>query len=49
VIYSGPITLERDVRVTLRARNPEKRQIGGPPASTPWSSPVSANFTITRR
>ena len=43
VIYSGPITLERDTRVTMRARNPEKRQIGGPPASTPWSSPVSVN------
>ena len=49
VIYSGPITLERDARVTTRARNPKRRQIGGPPASTPWSSPVSANFTITRR
>jgi hypothetical protein len=49
VIYSGPITLERDARVTVRARNPETRQIGGPPVSTPWSSPVSANFTITRR
>ena len=49
VIYSGPITLERDARVTTRGRNPEKRQIGGPPASTPWSSPVSADFTITPR
>jgi hypothetical protein len=49
VIYSGPITLERDARVTTRARNPKRRQIGGPPASSPWSSPVSANFTITRR
>lgn len=49
VVYSGPITLERDARVTVRARNPEKRQMGGPPASTPWSSPVFANFTITRR
>jgi hypothetical protein len=49
VIYTGPITLERDSRVMIRARNPDKRQMGGPPVSTPWSSPVSANFTITSR
>ncbi|MDB6037072.1 MAG: Por secretion system C-terminal sorting protein [Verrucomicrobiales bacterium] len=48
MIYSGPIALERDARVMIRARNPEKRQMGGPPISTPWSSPVSANFTIRR-
>jgi hypothetical protein len=45
-IYSGPIRLQLDTRLMIRARNPEKRQIGGPPVSTPWSSPVSANFTI---
>ena len=49
LIYSGPIAVERDTRVTMRARNPEKRQVGGPPVSTPWSSPVSAHFTITHR
>src|SRR5262249_3228548 len=49
VIYSGTITLNREPRVTTRALNPKQRQIGGPPASTPWSSPVSADFTITRR
>ena len=47
--YSEPIILERDARVMTRARNPERRQTGGPPISTPWSSPVSASFTITRR
>jgi hypothetical protein len=46
--YSGPIKLERDSRVKIRARNPETRQVGGPPVSTPWSSPVSADFTIAR-
>ena len=49
VIYSGPITLERASRVAARARNPERRQSGGPPISTPWSSPASANFIITPR
>jgi hypothetical protein len=48
-IYSTPIKLESDARVTARARNPETRQMGGPPVSTPWSSPVTANFTVTRR
>jgi hypothetical protein len=45
-IYSGPISIDRVMRVVARARNPEIRQIGGPPVSTPWSSPVAANFTI---
>jgi len=49
VVYASPIALEHDARVTVRARNPEKRQMGGPPVSTPWSSPVSANFGIKRR
>jgi hypothetical protein len=45
--YSEPITIERDARVKVRARNLETRQIGGPPVSTPWSSPVSAEFKVT--
>ena len=48
VIYTGPITLEGEARLTARARNPERRQSGGPPISTPWSSPVTGNFTIKR-
>jgi len=48
VIYAGPILLQSDARVVARARNPRQRQTGGPPTSTPWSSPVTANFTITR-
>jgi hypothetical protein len=47
--YSGPITLDHGARVMIRARNPEKHQSGGPPVSTPWSSPVSANFTMRQR
>ena len=49
MIYSGPIPIERDARVMIRARNPGKRQVGGPPVSTPWSSPVAANFMIAPR
>jgi hypothetical protein len=48
IIYSSPIIIERDTRVTIRVRNPEKLQMDGPPISTPWSSPVSVNFTVTR-
>jgi hypothetical protein len=49
VVYAGPIALEGDVRLVARARNPDRRQTGGPPVSTPWSGPVSANFTVTSR
>jgi len=49
VIYAGPVTLQGDVRLVARARNPNQRQTGGPPTSTPWSSPVVANFTIAPR
>ena len=49
VIYAGPIALQRDTRVVVRARNPNQRQTGGPPTSTPWSSLARANFTVTPR
>ncbi len=47
VAYAGPIALQGDARVVARARNPNQRQTGGPPTSTPWSSPVAADFTVT--
>jgi hypothetical protein len=47
VVYAGPIAIESDARVVVRARNPDRRQSGGPPVSTPWSSPVAADFTVT--
>ena len=47
VIYAGPIALQGDTRVVARARNPGQRQTGGPPISTPWSSPVTADFKVT--
>jgi hypothetical protein len=49
MVYSEPITIDREGRVMIRARNTEVRQVGGPPVSTPWSSPVTADFTIVRR
>jgi len=49
VLYAGPFTLQGDARLVARARNPNQRQIGGPPRTTPWSGPVSANFTVTPR
>jgi hypothetical protein len=49
VVYSGPIVLQSNAHVVARSRNPSQRQTGGPPRSTPWSSPISANFTLTPR
>ncbi|HUS35412.1 MAG TPA: CotH kinase family protein [Verrucomicrobiae bacterium] len=48
-MYSEPITIDRDMRLKVRARNPETRQVGGPPVSTPWSSSVSAEFSVRQR
>lgn len=45
-VYSDPITLAADAELVARARNPNQRQPGGPPRSTPWSGPVRAHFTI---
>ncbi|HSA02587.1 MAG TPA: CotH kinase family protein [Candidatus Paceibacterota bacterium] len=46
MVYTQPIRLSTNTRVVARARDPAKRQSGGPPASvsTPWSSPVAATF-----
>jgi hypothetical protein len=49
LVYSGPIALQNDARIVVRARNPAQRQTGGPPISTPWSRPVTAEFTVTPR
>ena len=45
VEYNGPIAVEGRVQLVARARNPNRRQTGGPPTSTPWSSPLRLNFT----
>ena len=47
LVYTGPIQLNANARVVARARDPRQRQRGGPPSSTPWSGPVTANFIVT--
>jgi hypothetical protein len=44
--YTGPISLATNAHVVARARNPARRQVGGPPVSTPWSGPTSAQFVV---
>ena len=48
VAYSGPIPIKADARIVARAHNAKQRQSGGPPASTPWSGPVQASYTVGR-
>jgi hypothetical protein len=48
VVYTEPILLKSDARVIARARNPDQRQTGGPPISTPWSAPVQADYQLPR-
>ncbi len=45
-LYSGPIVVDRNVRIIARARDLNKRQTGQPASTTPWSGPVSAPFTV---
>jgi hypothetical protein len=49
VAYEGPVTIQGDATVVCRARNVNLRQTDGPPSSTPWSRPVRANYTISRK
>ena len=46
LVYSGPVPLQRNARVVVRARDLQQRQTGGPPVSTPWSAPVAAAFEV---
>ena len=43
-LYTGPIPLDGPVRLVARTLDPVRRQTGGPPSSTPWSSPVARTF-----
>lgn len=45
-VFSTPIVIDKNVRVTMRARNLAQRQTGGPPISSPWSSVVAASFVV---
>jgi hypothetical protein len=46
IAYRGPIVLQTNAQIVARARNPNQRQTGGPPTSTPWSGRVEAKFVI---
>ena len=46
IVYTGPISLKTNTQIVARARNPKRRQTGGPPVSTPWSGRVEAKFVI---
>ncbi|MEI7730683.1 MAG: CotH kinase family protein [Verrucomicrobiota bacterium] len=49
IAYTGPLQFKASTFVTARAHNPNQRQTGGPPTSTPWSSRVMAKFTVTKK
>ncbi len=40
LLYGGPIKMKAADRIAARAYDSKKRQMGGPPSSTPWSRPV---------
>lgn len=47
--YSGPIEISRDVRIVVRARNPQHTALTGPdnpPLRSIWSGPVTETFVI---
>jgi len=46
IAYTNSISLAASAHVIVRARNPRRRQTGGPPMSTPWSGPVAATFEV---
>jgi hypothetical protein len=46
LIYSTSIPINSSAHVFARTHNVNIRQVGGPPLSTPWSSPVTAKFEI---
>ena len=48
IAYSGPIPIKADAKILARAHNAKQRQSGGPPASTPWSGPVRASYSLGR-
>ncbi len=45
--YTGPIPIDGPVRLVARTLDPLRRQVSGPPISTPWSSPVARTFLFS--
>ena len=43
--FTEPVLLTAETVITARTRDPQQRQTGGPPISTPWSGAVSRRFT----
>lgn len=41
VAYTTPVSFTNPNPIVARARNPARRQRGGPPRSTPWSAPIT--------
>lgn len=46
LLYREPFELTRRTRIVARAMDPNQRQVGGPPVSTPWSGSVVAGFAV---
>lgn len=46
--YTAPIVVTGNVRLVARTLDTGRRQSGGPPISTSWSSPVTRTFVTTR-
>lgn len=46
MVYTKSIQLKTSTRLVTRAHDPNQRQIGGPPVSTPWSGPMKTNYVI---
>ena len=44
---TGPIPIDGPVRLVARTLDPLRRQVSGPPISTPWSSPVARTFLFS--
>jgi hypothetical protein len=40
IAYAGPFQVEKGVELMARAYDTKRRQVGGPPVSTPWSRAV---------
>lgn len=42
--YLAPVPIDGPVRLVARVLDPGRRQVGGPPVSTPWSSPLTRHW-----
>jgi hypothetical protein len=49
LVFTNPLPLTASADVVARAYDSNIRQVGGPPVSTPWSSPVTARHLVPER